>query len=134
MEREIKRFSKNDFEGYKKLVNFTEKIFNKGFTDLSDKPFNNITFMIKQIPALLGLKSYKSVYKLVSNYISNEKLRRVFSMHPLFSRWKSFYYYFYLYSYFIFRKKWGIHYSMGGTGNVVKALEKLMNEENIQNN
>ena len=32
MEKEIKKFSKNDFEGYKKLVNFTEKIFNKGFT------------------------------------------------------------------------------------------------------
>ena len=29
-------------------------------------------------------------------------------------------------------RKWGIHYSMGGTGNVVKALEKLMKEENIQ--
>ena len=26
----------------------------------------------------------------------------------------------------------GIHYSMGGTGNVVKALEKLMKEENIK--
>ena len=25
-------------------------------------------------------------------------------------------------------KKWGIHYSMGGTGSVVKALEKLMKE------
>ena len=39
--------------------------------------------MMKQIPALLKLKSYQSVYSLVSNYISNEKLRRVFSMHPL---------------------------------------------------
>ena len=29
-------------------------------------------------------------------------------------------------------KKWGIHYSMGGTGNVVNALEKLMIEENIE--
>ena len=29
-------------------------------------------------------------------------------------------------------KKWGIHYSMGGTGSVVKALEKLMEEENIK--
>ena len=29
-------------------------------------------------------------------------------------------------------KKWGIHYSMGGTGSVVKALEKLMEEENIR--
>ena len=29
-------------------------------------------------------------------------------------------------------KKWGIHYSMGGTGSIVKALEKLMIEENIE--
>ena len=73
MEKEIKKFSENDFQGYIKLVNFTEKIFNKGYTDLSDKPFNNFTFMIKQIPSLISLKSYKSVYKLVSDYISNEK-------------------------------------------------------------
>ena len=83
MEKEIQKFSDKDFEGYNNLVKFTEKIFNKGFTDLSDKPFNNLIFMIKQIPALLNLKSYQSVYKLVSKYISDEKLRRVFSMHPL---------------------------------------------------
>ena len=83
MEKEIKKFSKVDYKGYNKLVNFTEKIFDKGFTDLSDKPFNNLIFMLKQIPSLLSLKSYNSVYKLVSGYISNEKLRRVFSMHPL---------------------------------------------------
>tara|TARA_X000000368_G_scaffold413758_1_gene402368 strand:+ start:1274 stop:2740 length:1467 start_codon:yes stop_codon:yes gene_type:complete len=132
MEKEIKKFSEDDFQGYNKLVNFTEKIFNKGFTDLSDKPFNNITFMIKQIPALLGLKSYKSVYKLVSNYISNEKLRRVFSMHPLLVGGNPFTTTS-IYTLILFlEKKWGIHYSMGGTGNVVKALEKLMKEENIQ--
>ena len=83
MEKQVKKYNSDDYDGYKKLVKFTEKIFDKGFTDLSDKPFNNLTFMMKQIPSLLRLKSYKSVYSLVSNYISNEKLRRVFSMHPL---------------------------------------------------
>ena len=99
---------------------------------MSDKPFNNLVFMMKQIPSLLKLKSYKSVYSLVSNYISNEKLRRVFSMHPLlvggnpFSTTS-------IYTLILFlEKKWGIHYSMGGTGSVVKALEKLMIEENIK--
>jgi phytoene desaturase len=29
-------------------------------------------------------------------------------------------------------KKWGIHYSIGGTGSVVNALEKLMEEEGIE--
>ena len=132
MEREVKKFSDIDFRGYKDLVNFTEKIFNKGFTDLSDKPFNNLTFMLKQIPSLLSLKSYKSVYKLVSNYITNEKLRRVFSMHPLLVGGNPFTTTS-IYTLILFlEKKWGIHYSMGGTGSVVKALEKLMHEENIK--
>ena len=131
MEKEIKKFSEKDYEGYNKLVKFTEKIFDKGFTDLSDKPFNNFSFMIKQIPSLLNLKSYKSVYGLVSNYISNEKLRRVFSMHPLLVGGNPFTTTS-IYALILFlEKKWGIHYSMGGTGSVVKALEKLMEEENI---
>ena len=132
MEEQVKKFNSDDYKGYKKLVNFTEKIFDKGFTDLSDKPFNNLVFMIKQIPSLLKLKSYKSVYSLVSSFISNEKLRRVFSMHPLlvggnpFSTTS-------IYTLILFlEKKWGIHYSMGGTGSVVQALEKLMLEENIK--
>ena len=132
MEKEIKKFSEKDYEGYNKLVKFTEKIFDKGFTDLSDKQFNNFSFMIKQIPSLLNLKSYKSVYGLVSNYISNEKLRRVFSMHPLLVGGNPFTTTS-IYALILFlEKKWGIHYSMGGTGSVVKALEKLMEEENIR--
>jgi len=132
MEKEIQKFSNKDILGYKKLVNFTQKIFDKGFTELSTKPFNNIKFMLKQIPALLKLKSYQSVYKLVSSYISNEKLRRVFSMHPLLVGGNPFtttsIYTLILY----LEKKWGIHYSMGGTGSVVNALEKLMEEEGIE--
>ena len=130
MESQISKIS-NDLNGYKKLITFTEKIFNKGFVELSDKPFNNFLFMIKQIPALLKLKSYQSVYQLVSSYISNEKLRRIFSMHPLlvggnpFSTTA-------IYALILFlEKKWGIHYAMGGTGKIVKALEKLMKEEDI---
>ena len=132
MEKEIKKFSEKDYQGYNQLVKFTEKIFDKGFTDLSDKPFNNLSFMLKQIPALLNLKSYKSVYGLVSSYISNEKLRRVFSMHPLLVGGNPFTTTS-IYALILFlEKKWGIHYSMGGTGSVVKAIEKLMQEEGIK--
>ena len=131
MEDQIKRLSEKDLDGYKNLVNFTEKIFNKGFTELSFKPFNNLFFMLKQIPALFKLKSYQSVYKLVSSYISSEKLRRVFSMHPLLVGGNPFTTTS-IYALILFlEKKWGIHYSMGGTENVVNALEKLMNEEKI---
>ncbi len=132
MKKQIEKFSKEDLLGYKKLLSFTEKIFNKGFEELSTKPFNKLGFMIKQIPALLKLRSYQSVYTLVSSFITNEKLRRVFSMHPLLVGGNPFTTTS-IYTLILFlEKKWGIHYAMGGTGNVVKALEKLMIEENIK--
>jgi phytoene desaturase len=132
MEEQILKFSKKDLKGFKKLLLFTEKIFDKGFTELSTKPFNSIRFMIRQIPALLKLKSYQSVYKLVSSFVSNEKLKKIFSMHPLLVGGNPFTTTS-IYTLILFlEKKWGIHYAMGGTGNVVKALEKLMQEEGVK--
>ena len=83
MKNQIIDLSPKDLIGYRRLLKFTEKIFNKGFTDLSNKSFNNLGFMIKQVPSLLKLKSYQSDLSDSFNYISNEKLRRAFSMHPL---------------------------------------------------
>ena len=132
MKRQISEVSNEDICGYLDLVNFTKRIFDKGYMELSDVPFNKPFFMLKQIPSLLKLKSYKSVYSLVSSYVKNEKLRRIFSMHPLLVGGNPFtttsIYGLILY----LEKKWGVHYSMGGTGNIVKALEALMIEENIK--
>ena len=132
MKEEIEKYAIDDFVGYQKLVKLTEKIFDKGFTELSSKPFNNISFMLKQVPALLKLKSYKSVYELISTYISDNKLRKIFSMHPLLVGGNPFTTTS-IYTLILFlEKKWGIHYSLGGTGNLVKAFEKLMKEEKIE--
>ena len=132
MKTQIQELNKEDVKGYKKLVSFTKKIFDKGFTELADVPFDKPFVMIQQLPALLKLKSYKSVYSLVSSYIKNEKLRRMLSMHPLLVGGNPFtttsIYGLILY----LEKKWGIHYSMGGTGNVIKGFEKLMNEVGIK--
>ena len=132
MKKEIEKYAIDDFVGYQKLVKLTEKIFDKGFTELSSKPFNNISFMLKQVPALLKLKSYKSVYELISTYISDNKLRKIFSMHPLLVGGNPFTTTS-IYTLILFlEKKWGIHYSLGGTGNLVKAFERLMKEEKIE--
>ena len=132
MKDQIGKIDKNDVKGYENLVKFTKKIFDKGFLELADVPFDEPLFMMKQLPALANLKSYKSVYSLVSSYINNEKLRRMFSMHPLLVGGNPFtttsIYGLILY----LEKKWGIHYSMGGTGEIIKGLEKLMIEENIK--
>ena len=132
MKKQIREINEDDVRGYEELVKFTKKIFDKGFTELADVPFDKPLVMMRQLPALLKLKSYKSVYSLVSSYIKNEKLRRMLSMHPLLVGGNPFtttsIYGLILY----LEKKWGIHYSMGGTGNIIKGLEKLMTEEGIE--
>ena len=132
MKKQIREINEDDVKGYEELVKFTKKIFDKGFTELADVPFDKPLVMMKQLPALLKLKSYKSVYSLVSSYIKNEKLRRMLSMHPLLVGGNPFtttsIYGLILY----LEKKWGIHYSMGGTGNIIRGLEELMVEEGIE--
>ena len=132
MKKQIEKINKDDVKGYEKLVNFTKKIFDKGFTELADVPFDKPFVMMQQLPALLKLKSYKSVYSLVSSYIKDEKLRRILSMHPLLVGGNPFTTTS-IYGLILFlEKKWGIHYSMGGTGNIIKGFEKLMNEVGVE--
>ena len=132
MKKQIEKINKNDVKGYQELLKFTKKIFEKGFLELSDVPFNKPSFMLRQLPSLLNLKSYKSVYSLVSSYIKNTNLRKMLSMHPLLVGGNPFtttsIYGLILY----LEKKWGIHYSIGGTGHIIKGLEKLMLEQNIE--
>ena len=132
MKSQIKEINEDDVKGYEELVKFTKKIFDKGFTELADVPFDKPLVMMRQLPALLKLKSYKSVYALVSSYMKNEKLRRMLSMHPLLVGGNPFTTTS-IYGLILFlEKKWGIHYSMGGTGNIINGLEKLMSEEGVE--
>ena len=62
MIKQIEHINKDDVEGYKKLVNFTKKIFDKGFTELADVPFDKPFVMMQQLPSLLKLKSLSLIH------------------------------------------------------------------------
>ncbi len=131
-ENEIAKFDSRDVEGYRNLLKFSEKIFKVGFEKLSFVPFHDFLFMVKQIPTLIKLKSYLSVFKLVSKFIKNEQIRQAFSIQPLLlggnpinttSIYNLIHY---------LERKWGVHYAIGGTGRIIKGFEKLMKEEKIR--
>ena len=128
---EIARFNPADVAGYKNLLTLSKKIFAVGFEQLSSQPFSRFSTMLKQVPALLRLQSYRTVFGLVSHYIENEHLRKVFSVHPLlvggnpYTTTSIYTLIHYL------ERQWGIHFCMGGTGALVDALSKLMTEEQI---
>ena len=125
MESQIQKINMDDVKGYERLVNFTKKIFDKGFTELADVPFDKPFVMMKQLPALLKLKSYKSVYSLVSSYIQSEKLRRMLSMHPLLVGGNPFYNNLYIWTNFVLRKKMGDTLLNGWNWKYNKRLRKI---------
>ncbi len=124
---EIRKFDANDVEGYLKFIDTTEDIFKAGF-GLIDKPFHKLSSMMKILPDLIRLKSHQSVYKYVSGYIKNEKLRQVFSFHSLLIGGNPFQSTnIYTLIHFL-EKKWGVWYADGGTGSIISGLMKLFNE------
>ena len=129
---EISKYSKSDSEGYDRLLEESKKIFEIGFTKLSDQPFLSFWTMIKQVPSLLKLKSYLSVYDIVSKYIKNSKIRSAFSIHPLLVGGNP-YTTTSIYSLIHYlERKWGVFFCMGGTGKLVEELTNLLNRVGVR--
>ena len=128
MVEEVRKFNPADIDGYRKFVNETEKIYRTGFEELGDVPFSNPLDMIRIVPQMMALGSYRTVYGLVSRFIKDHDLRVALSFHPLlvggnpFTTTSIYALIHYLES------KWGVWYSLGGTGAIVNALVKLFQE------
>lgn len=128
---EIARIEPNDCNGYRNLLAQSERIFNVGFTKLSAVSFHRLSTMLKQIPALLRLRSQDTVWKFVARYIKNPKLRQAFSIQPLlvggnpFDTTSIYGLIHYL------ERAHGVHFAMGGTSSITNALGDLMMRQGI---
>ncbi len=128
---EIERFNPKDRAGYEALVAASERIFEVGFEKLADQPFHSVADMLRQLPHLLRLGSYRTVWDLVAAHIEDPRLRQALSIQPLlvggnpFDTTSIYSLIHYL------ERRWGIHFAMGGTGAVVDALGQLMAEVGI---
>ena len=129
--KEIEKFDARDVQGYRDLLETSKDIFKIGFEKLSDQPFSSFWEMAKQVPSLVKLKSYLTVGQLVNSKLKNEFLRKAFSIHPLlvggnpFTTTSIYALIHYL------ERKWGVFFCMGGTGKIVRELEKLMTDNGI---
>ncbi len=128
---EIAKIEPKDQAGYRKLLAHSEQIFNIAFTQLSSVPFHRFTTMISLIPKLITLKSYQTVWQMVCRYLSHPKLRQAFSIQPLlvggnpFDTTSIYGLIHYL------ERAYGVHFAMGGTGAITKALGELMHRQGI---
>jgi phytoene desaturase len=131
MLEEIKKWNPADAERYPKFVDHTKGFFNL-FHPYTDQPFLKLPNMLNIMPDVMRLQGYRGTYQLVSKYIKDDFLRRVFSFHPLLIGGNPFDTPS-LYTLIVqFEKEWGVHYAKGGTGAIVSAFGKLLNELNVK--
>ncbi len=127
-ERRVAAFSPGDLEGYREMIRHTRAIFQKGFIELADRPFLRFTDMLKVAPDLVKLQSYRTVYSFVSRYVKDPLLRRVFSFHPLLVGGNPFQTTSIYALIHHLERQWGVHYAMGGTGAIVRAMGQVLEE------
>ena len=125
---QIDNWNPADKAGYQKFIKSTKAIFDKGFVELADKPFNSVWDMVKVAPDLIKLQSYLSVYGYTSKFVQNEFLRRCFSFHPLLVGGNPFDSSSIYAMIHYLEREWGIHYALGGTGALVDGLGQLFTE------
>lgn len=126
MRAEVARFSPDDVAGYERFMQLSEAIYRTGFEKLGHVPFDNWGTMLRAVPELIRLQSYRSVHGLVAKHVRDPRLRTILSYHPLLVGGNPFSVtaVYALIAYL--ERAWGVHFAMGGTGSLVGGMVKLI--------
>lgn len=128
MEDQVRRIAPEDLEGYRKFVGETHAIFQRAFIELADQPFSSFTDMLRVAPDLIRLRSDRSVWQMACRHVKNQRLREVLSFHPLLVGGNPFQSSSIYAMIHYLEREWGVHFAMGGTGALVQALVKLLED------
>ena len=128
---QIARISPEDVDGFKRLMRASEECFQLGFVELGMVPFETFGDVVKAMPNLIRMKAWRTIYSLVAQHIKHPKLRIVMSFHPLLiggNPYSVTCVYALIHS---LKRRWGVHSAMGGTGAIVNALVKLLEDRKV---
>ncbi len=125
---QIARLAPEDLEGYERFHEAARAIFQRGFLELGYTYFGSLGSMLGVVPDLLKLGAVQPLFTLISKYFKSDKMRQVFSFEPLLIGGNPLKVpAIYAMIHFV-EKTWGVHFAMGGTGALVKALVRKFEE------
>ncbi len=125
---EIARLSPDDVAGYQRFVDYTRRVFQKGYVELAAEPFLRFSDMVRVAPSLVRLRADRSVYATVARFVKNEHLRQALSFHSLLVGGNPFETSSIYTLIHHLEREWGVFFPRGGTGALVRALVRLYQE------
>jgi phytoene desaturase len=121
---QIRAFNPGDVAGYLRYRAEAEQILEAGLA-LIDQPFTHPGDMLAVAPDLVRRQACRSVAGFVGRYIKDERLRQVFSFHPLLIGGNPFSASALYTLIHPLEMRWGVWFAMGGTGSLVRGLTRL---------
>ncbi len=122
---QIRRKHAPDVEGYRRFLGYSEAVCEQGYVKLGHEPFLDWWSMVRVLPQLTRLQSYRSVYSLVSDYIRDPELRQAFSFQSLLIGGNPFSVSSIYALVHALERRWGVWFPRGGTHALVRAMARL---------
>jgi len=128
MAAQVKGRDPEDEAGYRAFVEYSKRVFEKGYEELAHEPFLRFMDMVRVAPDLARLRADRSVYSTVAKFVKNEHVRQALSFHSLlvggnpFDTSSIYTLIHYL------ERKWGVFFPRGGTGALIRGLCRLYGE------
>lgn len=127
-QQQIAQKNPADAQGYARFLSYAEEVFQEGYEKLAHVPFLDLWSMVRAAPELVRLHSYRTVYDMVSRFITDPQLRQAFSFHSLLVGGNPFSSSAIYTLITALERKWGVFFPQGGTHAMVKALVRLFTE------
>ncbi len=128
MRAEVARICPTDVKGYDSFMAEAERCYRIGFEALGATAFDSLGDLVSAIPALVKMRSWRTIRSMVASHFRDPKLRTVFSFHPLLigGNPSSVTCTYSLINQL--ERRFGVHWAVGGTGALVQGLMKLLTQ------
>lgn len=125
MRAQIAARDPRDAEGYSAFLEYTKRVFDKGYTELAATPFLRFYDMVRVAPQLARLRADRSVYDTVKRFVRDPHLREALSFHSLLVGGNPFDTSAIYTLIHYLERRYGVWFPRGGTGALVNALVAL---------
>ena len=122
---EIAKLNPADVAGYDRFLGYSKGVYEQGYVKLGAVAFLDFASMIRAAPALMKYQAWRSVYSIVSSFVTDERLRQALSFHTLLvggNPMTTSAIYALIHT---IEKDGGVWYARGGTNALVAAMARL---------
>jgi phytoene desaturase len=117
-----------DAAGYTRFLDYSRRVFQKGYEELAATPFLRFMDMVRVAPDLARLRADRSVYSTVARFVEDDHLRQALSFHSLLVGGNPFDTSAIYTLIHYLERNWGVFFPRGGTGALVRGLLSLFGE------